>query len=107
MSKTIFLFLFLSVTVFASDCYGTEKYTVETLRNVSQGDDDKYFSKGLARVYVRKKWGYIDHTGKIIVPIIYDWVDFEFDDYVTVILNGKTYYYDRQGNKTEPEGNLK
>src|SRR5690606_31841971 len=42
--------------------------------------DEKYdsvweFTEGLAAVYKDDKWGFIDNTGKVVIPIIYDEVD--------------------------------
>jgi antitoxin component YwqK of YwqJK toxin-antitoxin module len=45
------------------------------------------------------KWGYIDKTGKEIIPIIYDKAYSFSDGKAEVTLNGRTFYIDENGNE--------
>ena len=47
------------------------------------------FSEGLATVKLNDKYGYIDKTGKEIIPCKYDWVNDFKDGFARVVLNGK------------------
>ena len=40
--------------------------------NTSCGDVDKFFSDGLAPVSLNNKWGFIDKTGKEVIPCVYN-----------------------------------
>ena len=46
--------------------------------------DASYFSEGLAAVKQNDKWGYIDETGKTIIPFEYDYA-FPFSEGVAVV----------------------
>ncbi len=70
------------------------------------------FHGGLARVFLGKKIGYIDRTGKIVIPLVYDKIeetetfynyaqDFS-RDYVAVALNGKLGMIDKTGKHVTP-----
>ena len=51
----------------------------------------------LYRVMVEKKFGFIDRSGDVVIPLDYDWVD-EFSDGVSQVRkNGKTGYIDQTG----------
>lgn len=45
------------------------------------------------------KWGFIEKTGNIIVPILYDNAHYFSQDKAEVKLNGETFYIDKQGNR--------
>ena len=49
----------------------------------------KFSSNGLAYVKLNGKYGFIDQTGKIIIPLKYDYVGDFFDRLAYVELNGK------------------
>jgi hypothetical protein len=56
-------------------------------------------SEGLARVEINGKWGFIDQTGKEVIPCKYDEADFFNKGVAKVNLNGKIYFIDKEGNK--------
>jgi hypothetical protein len=45
------------------------------------------------------KWGFIDKTGKEVIPLKYDAMEEFSDGMAKVELDGKTLYIDRQGNE--------
>ncbi|NCQ53752.1 MAG: WG repeat-containing protein, partial [Caldiserica bacterium] len=47
---------------------------------------------------VRDKWGFSNKDKKIVIPAIYDWVDFFNEGLARVALNGKVGFIDTQGN---------
>ncbi len=53
------------------------------------------FWDGLAYVKFNNKYGYINHEGKIVIPIIYDKADNFYDGKAKVVLNGKSLTIDR------------
>lgn len=56
------------------------------------------FSEGLARVCRNQKYGYIDISGKEIIPCIYDYA-FDFSEGLALVKeNGKFGYIDTKGN---------
>lgn len=50
-----------------------------------QYEDADYFSEGLAAVKKNGKWGYIDETGKTVIPFEYDYA-FPFSEDLAVVL---------------------
>ncbi|WP_051506979.1 WG repeat-containing protein [Saccharibacillus sacchari] len=67
---------------------------------VIEGYDQVHiFSEGLAAVSQQDKWGYIDRTGKVIVPLIYDEV-FAFNEKSAAVKTGNKWgYIDAQGKE--------
>ena len=60
------------------------------------------FFDGLASVKLNGKWGFIDKTGKEIVPCKYDWVG-SFSELLTMVkLNGQWGYIDKTGKEICP-----
>ena len=61
------------------------------------------FSEGLIKVSgLDKKWGYIDKTGKEVIPLKYDFV-IGFKDGLTLVkLDGKSGYIDKNGKEVIP-----
>lgn len=53
------------------------------------------FWEGLAYVKFNNKYGYINHEGEIIIPIIYDKADNFYNGKAKVVLNGKNIIIDR------------
>ena len=52
-------------------------------------------------------WGYIDNTGKYVIPPIYDSADAFWHECAEVTKDGKTFYIDHKGNQTanrQPSG---
>ncbi|HXD77943.1 MAG TPA: WG repeat-containing protein [Puia sp.] len=65
------------------------------------------FSDGMAEVCLPgtdHKSGFIDSTGKLIIPVIYDHVTPFNRGYASVIRAGKTYIIDKKGNDAGEEG---
>ena len=56
------------------------------------------FSEGLAQVLLNGKWGYIDKTGKEVIPCKYDWAWQFYEGFAQVSTKGKWGYVDKQGN---------
>jgi hypothetical protein len=64
----------------------------------------KGYSEGLLAVMIKDKWGYMDVTGRIVVPLKYDHLT-EFNDGCGVaILKDQFFLIDRNGNETPVEG---
>ena len=87
---------------------GDENFTVYTESGnkiIKIYDKIEDFSKGLAAVKFNGKWGYIDTTGKVVIPLKYD----SARDYsrglkglAPVKLNGKWGYIDTTGKEVIP-----
>ena len=58
-----------------------------------------FFHEGLARVMLNKKFGFIDKTGKEIVPVKYDWADALSGGVAKVSLNNKSSFIDNTGKE--------
>lgn len=58
------------------------------------------FEGGLAPVEVDKKWGYIDKSGKLVIPAKYDEVTEFRDGYASAALGEYWYVIDQSGNET-------
>ena len=68
---------------------------------------DKYdgiwtFSDGLARVVLNGKYGFIDKTGRVVIPLKYDWVGDFFKGVAKVNLNRNFGYIDKTGKEVIP-----
>ena len=60
-------------------------------------NDPPHFSEGLAAMWKNGKWGYIDKTGKVVIPYIYDGA-YGFNEGLTrVQKDGKWGYIDKTG----------
>jgi hypothetical protein len=57
------------------------------------------FSEGLARIRLYGRYGFIDPTGKEVIPLKYDLPGSFFGDLASVRLNGKVFYFDKAGNR--------
>lgn len=62
-------------------------------------DDVMYFSEGFAGVEKDGKWGYVDQTGKEVVPLIYDEVEAFNDGLARVEKDGKWGCVDQTGKE--------
>ena len=56
-------------------------------------DDIEEFHEGLARVKVGDRYGFIDTTGKLIVPMMDTWCDRRFSEGLCVVKQGDRYGY--------------
>ncbi|MCO5248407.1 MAG: WG repeat-containing protein [Chitinophagales bacterium] len=73
--------------------------------------DFKPFSEGLLRVAIGEmkfdgdwyggKWGFVDKTGKEIIPLKYDWVENFKNGKAKVGLNGRELYIDKTGKEVK------
>ncbi|WP_019519833.1 WG repeat-containing protein [Faucicola boevrei] len=55
-------------------------------------------SDGLAPVGMNSKYGFIDKTGKEVVPLKYHRIDEFYNDLALAKLDGKMFFIDKQGN---------
>ena len=60
------------------------------------------FSEGLAKVKLNNKCGFIDKTGREVIPCKYDWVNLFLKGLAKVKLNRKYGYIDRTGREVIP-----
>ena len=62
---------------------------------------DKYY-EGLAWVKLNGKWGFIDKTGKEVIPIKYDGAWYFSEGLASVKLNDKWGFIDKAGKEVTP-----
>lgn len=55
------------------------------------------FSENIAAVQVGSKWGFIDRTGKQIIPTVFDKIKPFHNGFAEVVIEGKTYSIDKNG----------
>ena len=60
------------------------------------------FNGGFALVRLNGKWGFIDTTGKEVIPLKYDWAYDFFEGLAQVKLNGKWGFIDKTGREICP-----
>ena len=65
-------------------------------------NDISDFSDGLAVVELNDKCGYIDKTGREVIPLKYDWANDFSEGLADVQLNGKWGYIDKTGREAIP-----
>ena len=58
-------------------------------------------SEGFAPVVINEKWGYIDRSGKMVIPAKYDDAGSFTDGRASVELNGRTFTIDRSGREIQ------
>ena len=72
-------------------------------RPVVYGYDDIYcLSDGLAKVKRDGKYGFIDKTGKVVIPLNYDWAWSFSEGLASVSQNGKYGFIDNTGKVVIP-----
>ena len=77
--------------------------TKKNLKLEGEYDEARIFSFGLAAVSKNKKWGFIDETGKLVIPMIYDEVDyFNQNNLSSVSKNGKSGFINKKGVEIIP-----
>ena len=109
LMKKILIFALLIINSFASHSQNYEKFESNNKVGFKNKDGKimipatfhaawNKFSDGLVGVHNGKKWGYIDSTGKLIIPYKYDEVS-EFCGGVALVyvLDRKNYDNDRMG----------
>ncbi len=62
-----------------------------------QFDSTMSFTEGLGRVRVNGKYGFVDKTGKLVIPAKYDGAMEFKDGFAPVFLNGKAFFIDKKG----------
>ena len=72
------------------------------LKLAKKYNDDREFSEGLAGVELNGKWGFIDKTGKQVIPCKYDGVGSFEEGLALVSLNFKRGYIDKTGKQVIP-----
>ena len=60
------------------------------------------FSEGLAKVKLNDKWGFIDKTGREVIPCKYDWINLFLKGLAKVCLNWKWGFVDTTGREVIP-----
>jgi hypothetical protein len=59
-----------------------------------------FIDRGLAKAFIEKKCGIIDSTGKIIIPILYDFIMEAYNNSFWIVeKDGKCGYLDEEGNE--------
>lgn len=84
---------------------GGKEFFITKKNLILKGDYDevRIFSQGLAAVSKNKKWGFIDEFGKLVIPMIYDEVDyFEKNNLCSVSKNGKSGFINKKGKEIIP-----
>jgi hypothetical protein len=57
------------------------------------------FREGFVKVTLDGKWGFVDKTGKEVIPLKYDWVIDFYDGLAEVELDSKWGFIDKKGNE--------
>lgn len=52
---------------------------------------------GLSVAILRKKWGLVDKNGTLVIPLKYDWIFVEKENFIRVKSDGKEFIINRQG----------
>lgn len=64
-------------------------------------EEKSAYYEGLAAVRIGDKWGFIDRTGKEVIPLQYDYVLYFENGKASVTLNGKDIFIDATGNEVK------
>ncbi len=79
-----------------NDIYGFFNDTLGIVTIQPQFNQAQPFSEELAAVKIGAKWGYIDKTGKIVIPTIFDSAGQFTGGRAKVVIDGKNYYIDKR-----------
>ena len=60
------------------------------------------FHNGFAEVMINGKWGFIDESGKEVVPLIYDYIESFENGFAEVMINDKWGFIDESGKEVVP-----
>jgi WG containing repeat len=60
-------------------------------------DDTGYFYEDRRQVNINDKWGFIDKSGKLVIPAQFDNVDYFREGFAKVEINNKWAYIDKSG----------
>jgi len=77
-------------------------YSMKKIIDCSNYDDAFEFSTGLAIVVKNNKYGFIDRTGKLIIPLAYDNLNSFYNGLARFSINNKYGYLSTKGNKVIP-----
>ena len=74
--------------------------TNRNLKLAGDYDEAGIFTFGLAPVSKNKKWGFIDENGKLVIPMLYDSVEYFTQNGLSAVKrNGKSGFIDRHGKE--------
>jgi len=77
--------------------------TTKNLKLTGDYEEAGIFTFGLAPVSKNKKWGFIDETGKLVIPMLYDSVEYFTQNGLSAVKrNGKSGFIDKQGHEIIP-----
>lgn len=77
--------------------------TKRNLKLTGDYDEARIFTFGLAPVSKNKKWGFIDENGKLVIPMLYDSVEYFTQNGLSAVMrNGKSGFIDRNGREIIP-----
>ncbi|PPJ62334.1 WG repeat-containing protein [Cuspidothrix issatschenkoi] len=86
------------VSIFSSIIFALNSYLVIA----PKFDEAGYFHEGLASVNIDDKWGYIDKTGKIVIPLQFNKVGNFHEGLAGVEIDYKWGYIDKTGKIVVP-----
>lgn len=96
------------VSGFARNCDGISTFATHDGKRLTSLDFDytDSFHEGMARVGLAGRgYGFIDETGKLVIPAIYENADNFKDGKAVVTRDGKRYYVDKSGKEIEIASN--
>lgn len=103
MTKRIAVILLVSVLVVGTMPAGASAATIEKVVDFSLDYQHIYsYSEGLAMVEQDGKFGYIDTTGKLVIPAKYGIADYFYGGYASVCLGDKWGVIDKTGKAVIP-----
>lgn len=87
----------ISPTVFSvNDVFGFFNDTLGVVTIQPQFNQAQPFSEELAAVKIGEKWGYIDKSGKIVIPTIFDSAGQFTGGRAKIVIDGKNYFIDKR-----------
>ncbi len=97
-------FLYIYAEKFERVKAGESAYVVDKKRDKSKKEYDYIddFEDGLARVQLNGKWGFIDESGREVVPCKYDEIGTFIDGLAIIGIDSKYGYIDKKGKELVP-----
>ena len=83
--------------IYSASVYAADKISVKEIASGLDYDGIGDFHEGLATATLNKKTGYIDKTGKLVIPCVYDDVWYFNNGLARVKIDGKENYIDKSG----------
>src|SRR3989344_4411812 len=114
-SKTKYVF-FLFILLFSATSTFAQKGKSKSKAQPKSGYDYKGpYYEGLARVKTKLKWGFVDSTGNVVVPLIYnkgtvlrkptfDAIGEFVNGVAKILLEGEEYYMNKEGMRCDKNG---